>query len=485
MKKTILVFLSIVTVYAVQAQIDRTTMPQPGPPPEINLEKPQIFELNNGLKILVVENDKLPRVSVSLTIDTPPILEGGKAGVSFLTGQLLGNGSLTITKDAFNEEVDFMGASISFGPLSASARSLSKYFPRILELLADAAINPNFTQEDFDTEKERFIASLKNDEKDVGSIAQRMQNALAYSKSHPYGEFTTISTVNEITLADVKRFYSDYFVPQNAYLVIIGDIKFDEVKELVTNNFTPWIKASPLTFTFSEPRDVQYTQINFIDMPNAVQSEISAQNLVALKMKDPDYLPALLANRIFGGGAQGRLQKNIREDKGYAYYAYSSLGNDKYAAATFRALTSVRNAVTDSAVVEILQELDSITTRPIAEEELKNVKAEYTGAFVMSLEKPSTIARYALNIETEELPENFYTTYLERLNAITVDQVQEVARKYFKAANARIIVVGKGSEIMENLGKIRFRDKKVPVFYFDKQARKIEKPNYSETIPEE
>ncbi len=484
MKKSI-IFLSFILIStAVLSQVDRSIVPKPGPPPEINLQQPQTFELLNGLKVLVVENNKLPRVSMRLYLDTPPILEAEKAGVSSLTGLLLGNGSQSISKDEFNEEVDFLGASISFGPLSASARSLSKYFPRIVELMADAAINPNFIQEDLDTEKERLITSLKNDDKDVGAIAVRVQNALTYGTSHPYGEFSTIESVERVSLDDIKKFYADYFVPANAYLAVVGDVKFDEVKELVTTHFTPWIKASPLTYDFTDPQDVQYTQINFVDMPNAVQSEIRAVNLVDLKMKDPDFLAAILANRIYGGWAQGRLQQNIREDKGYTYDAQSRLGNDKYARATLRAQTSVRNAVTDSAVVEILHELDSITTAPINEQELKDIKASYIGNFVMSLENPATIARFALNIITEDLPEDFYTTYLERINNITAEDVQTAAKKHFKAANTRIIVVGKGSEVIKNLEKIRFRGKQVPVFYFDKMGTSTEKPDYSVSLPE-
>ncbi len=482
--KQFYIILALFFSVTATAQIDRSKMPEPGPPPEIKLQEPSKFELQNGLKVMVVENHKLPKVSITLLIDNPPILEGEKAGVSSLTGQLLGNGSINITKDEFNEEVDFLGASISFSAQGASAMTLSKYFPRVLELMADAAINPNFNEEDFGTEKARLVTSLKNDEKDVPAIARRVQNALAYGTDHPYGEFTSISSIENVSLADVQKFYSDYFVPANAYLVVIGDVEFENVQELVTTAFTPWVKASPLTFGFTAPRDVQYTQINFVDMPNAVQSEIRAVNLVDLKMSDEDYLVSRLANRIYGGGAQGRLQENIREDKGYAYYAGSSIGDDKYTSATFRSVTSVRNVVTDSAVVEILRELDSITTKPISEEELKNVKAEYTGAFVMALEKPETIARYALNIATEDLPTDYYTRYLERLDAITVAEVEAAARKYFKPANTRIVIAGKGSEVADNLEKIRFRNKQVPVFYYDKMAVKTEKPEFNKAIPD-
>ncbi|WP_289061235.1 pitrilysin family protein [uncultured Zobellia sp.] len=466
-----------------QAQIDRSQMPEAGPAPEINLKDPQTFELRNGLKVLVVENNKLPRVSIQLSIDNPPVLEGAKAGVSVLTGSLLGKGSKNIKKDDFNEEVDFLGARINFGSQSAFASSLSKYFPRVLELMADASLNPNFTQDEFDKEKQKIITGLKSEEKSVSAISGRVGLALAYTKKHPYGEFMTEESVNKVTLTDVIQFYEDYFVPANAYLVIVGDIKFDEVKTLVEEQFTPWTKAIPPSFGFSKPADAQYTQINFVDVPNAVQSEITVENLVSLQKKDPDFLSALMANEILGGGGEGRLFLNLREDKAYTYGSYSRLGNDKYVPARFRATASVRNAVTDSSVVEILKEIERIRTEPVTKEELENTKAKYTGRFVMALEDPSTIADYALDIETEGLPKDFYKTYLERINAITIEDVQQAAEKYLKPNNIRIVVAGKGSEILENLENVTFKGKKVPVKYFDKYANATEKPDYNASLP--
>ena len=483
MKKIYCLLLVSLIAIPLSAQIDRTKVPPSGPAPQINLKEPQSFVLANGIQVMVVENSKLPRVSIQLLIDNPPFAEGEKAGVSALMGSLLGNGSTSISKDDFNEEVDFMGASINFGSQSARASSLSKYFPRVMELMADAASNPNFTQEEFDKEKAKLITGIKSQENDVSAIQRRLENALAYGKDHPYGEFMTVASVENVTLEDVKSFYIDYFVPANAYLVIVGDVQFDNAQELVNKYFSAWTKSSPLNFGFSTPANSTYPQINFIDMPNAVQSEISLQNLVDLKMKDPDYLPALLANRILGGGSQGRLYLNLREDKGYTYGAGASLGNDKYAPAIFSAWTSVRNAVTDSAVVEIISEVRRIVEEPVTAEDLKNAKAKYVGSFVLALEKPETIARYALNIVTEDLPSDFYTTYLERLNAVTIEEVQQAAKKYFKFSNAKIVITGKGSDVADNLENVSFDGKKIPVFYFDKEGEKIEKPNFTVELP--
>ncbi|MCR9227434.1 MAG: insulinase family protein [Flavobacteriaceae bacterium] len=484
MKKYLVLAALSLFMTASYAQIDRSTPPKPGPAPKINLKEPARFELKNGLKVLVVENHKLPRVRIELSIDNPPILEGDKAGVSALTGSMLGKGSKNVPKDDFYEEVDFLGANIYIGEQSAFASSLSKYFPRVLELMADAAINPDFLKEEFEKEKEKLITGIKSEEKDVSAIADRVQAALAYGKNHPYGEFMTEETVNNVSLVDVEQFYRSYFVPANAYLVVIGDVEFDKVEELVTEAFTPWSKAVPPSFSYSDPKDVQYTQINFVDVPNAVQSEVAVENITNLKMKDEDYLDALLANRILGGGSQARLFKNLREDKGYTYGSYSGIRANKFSPMRFNAYAQVRNAVTDSSVVEILKEIDKMSSEQVSEEELANAKAKYAGSFVMALEKPETVAEYALNIETEDLPKDFYQTYLERLEAISKEDVLNASKKYFSTSNARVVVTGKGTDVLENLEKVNFNGKAVPVLYYDKYANKTDKPEYGAAIPE-
>jgi predicted Zn-dependent peptidase len=410
-------------------------------------------------------------------------LEGEKAGVSSLAAGLLGNGSTNISKDAFNEEVDFLGASLNFGASSAFASSLSKYFPRILELMADAAINPNFTEEEFQKEKEKLLTGLKSQEKDVSAMAGRVQSAIAYGKEHPYGEFATEETVNKVSLEDAKKFYQTYFNPNNAYLVIIGDVDTKAVKKLVKKHFNSWEKGAQVLTNWKNPVASNEATINFIDMPNAVQSEVSVQNVVNLQMKDPDYLPTLMANRILGGGGSARLFQNLREDKAYTYGSYSSIGNSKYVPSRFRAYASVRNAVTDSAAVQILEEIQKITSEPVTQKELDAAKATYVGNFVMALERPSTIANYALNIETEGLPKDFYKTYLERINAITVADVQQAAGKYFSTENTQVVVTGKGKEVLENLEKMTFQGKKLPVKYFNTNADQVEKPEYKMELP--
>lgn len=476
MKKNIFaIALLLLASVGVNAQIDRSQMPEPGPAPKVNVEEPETFDLDNGLKVMVVENHKLPRVAMSLRFDNPPHVEGQKAGVSGITGDLLGTGTQNMSKDDFNEKVDFLGARLNFYSNGASANTLSKYFPEVLKLMADGILHPKFTQEEFDKSIARTEDFLKSSEKDVSYNARRVRSALAYGKNHPYGEFQTQETVKNLSLADVENYYKTWFSPANAYLVIVGDVDEDEVKDLVKGQFSSWKKSPVPAANVPAVSNVNQTEIDFIDMPNAVQSEIALVNTINLKKKDDDYFPILVANKILGGGGEARLFLNLREDKGYTYGAYSSTGNDKYAA-TFVASASVRNEVTDSSVVAFLDEIYKIRNEQVTASELARAKAKLTGDFVLSLEQPSTIANFAMEIETEDLDDDFYEEYLEKIDEVTAEDVQRVAKKYFLADNSRIVIAGKASDVLENLEKMTYNGKTIPVKFYNRFAEEVEKP---------
>jgi predicted Zn-dependent peptidase len=462
------------------AQIDRSVQPKPGPSPKITLEKPQTFELKNGITVLVVENHKLPRLSISMRIDNGPIYEGDKSGVSSLLSAMLGNGTTSISKDDFNDEIDFLGASLGFGAQSGFASSLSKYQNRIIELMADAAINPLLTLDEFEKEKERALEGLKGDENSVDAAASRVGSALSYGKDSAYGEFVSEESLKNINLEDVIDFYNSYFKPNNAYIVIVGDVNYKSIKKLIKKKFGNWEASNTLEKTTPTAKaNVPKTEINFVDMPNAVQSNISLTSNVKLSMSDDDYHAVLIANKILGGGFNSYLNMNLREENGYTYGARSGIGASRYKVSRFTASTAVRNMVTDSAVVETIKEINKIRDTFVDEEKLKNAKAKYVGDFVLALERPSTVAGYALDVIYNNLPDTFYENYLEKINAVSIEDVKRVANTYFNVDNARIIIVGKGSDIVTNLEKTG-----IPIKYFDKYANPTEKPEFSKPIPE-
>ena len=480
MKKIILIITALIFTLNINAQLDRSVMPTGGPSPKIKLDKPKEFKLKNGIKVLVVENHKLPRVNYSLRFDRKPIVEGEKAGVISLLGSMLGNGTTSISKDEFNEEVDFLGASVNVGFGSGFAFTLTKNNERVLDLFSDAVINPLLTEEEFEKEKEKLIEGLKSQKKDIDAISGRVGDALSYGKNHAYGEFITEQTIDNISFQDVLDYHAKYFIPNNVYIVVIGDVNYKNVKSLISEKFGAWKKGKNIDDP--EPvltENVALTEINFVDLPTATQSAIQVTNNVDLKMTDEDYFAALMANDILGGGGEGYLFKNLREDKGYTYGAYSSLGSNRYGVSKFRAGAKVRNMVTDSAVSEIVKEISRIRLEKVDSELLKNAKAKYVGSFIRNAENPQTIAGYALNIKLNNLPDDYYESYLENINSVSEADVKKAANKHFKIANTRIVVVGKGSDVVANLEEVGF-----PINYYDQYANPIAKPIFNKAIPE-
>ena len=472
MKKIIISILLLIISTSVFSQIDRSKPPKSGPAPVINLGTPSTFTLKNGLKVIVVENKKLPRAYASLDVDNYPDFEGDIKGVSSLVSALMGNGTKNQSKDNFNEEVDYMGSSLSLSAGGGYASSLKKYFPRIMEMMSDGLLNPLFIQEEFLKERNRLIDEIKAAQKSVPNIASQVGDKLFYGGNHPYGEFATIKTVENITLEDVQNYYSTYAKPNNAYLTIVGDVDYKEIKKLVKSLFKGWKKGKLPEYEMPTVNDVSKNEINFVDMSNAVQSEITVGNIINISMADPDYFALRLANQILGGGS-GRLYENLREDKGFTYGAYSGATTSRYVG-TFYASTSVRNEVTDSSVVEIINEINRIISDNVSESKLASVKEKFVGNFIMSTERPSTIATFALNIDKYNLSSNFYETYLDNFQKVTVEDIKRVTNKYFKNNNLRIVIVGKGKDVISSLETSPYE-----ITYYDTNGDVSEKPDYS------
>ncbi len=448
-------------------KLDLNAMPKPGPSPTINIAQPKTFQLKNGLTVMVVENHKLPRVNVSLSMDRPPVKEGEIVGISSVFSDLMGTGTKTLAKDEFNKKVDYLGARLSFFSSGASANTLSKYFPKVMELMSDAIMNPVFTEDEVQKSKERQIEGLKTEEKSADKIAQNVGNALVYGKNTSRGEFETQESISKIQLKDVEDFYNKYYAPDRAYLVVVGDVNFKEVKKQVEKLFKDW-KKSGTTYSALEPAtNLPKTEINIVDVPTAVQSVIHVGNLSPVQMKDAAYFPATIATYILGGGGDARLFMNLREKNAFTYGAYASLSTQKYNQ-EFQAEASVRNEVTSKAVTEFMNELKGMST--IKPEELANAKAKLKGSFIMSLERPETVAKFALNLKTQDLPKDFYTNYLKSIDAITTADVVNAAQKVILPNQARIFVAGKSSDIADDLEKLGF-----PVKYYDKDANPVEK----------
>ena len=484
--KKAIVLSMLVLSSSLIGQIDRS-MPEPGPAPEIEFKEPFTTKLSNNLTLMVVVNDKLPTASATLIIDNPPILEGDKSGVKDLVTSNMGKGNKFQSKDEFIEEKDFMGSFISYNSSGGSISSLSRYFERTMTMFAQGALYPVFSDEEFEKEKTKLTEALKIDEKNAASIARRVENIVAFKQGHPRSEYTTEASVSSIGITDIENFYKNYFKPNNAYLVVIGDVNLEETISLSKELFENWEYSTELENMFGEgsvndfvdPDVSAKTTIHIVDVPNSTNVEISFQNVIDRKTSDTDYFSGTVANRVLGAGPESRLFTVIREEKGYAYGAYSGLPTSSKSKTKFVGRTTVRSEVADSAIVEMHNQLKIMRDRPITDEELSNVKSGYFGEFAMSIENPITIANQALSIRSENLPEDFYKTFLSNLNKVSKDDVIESSKKFFLIDNAQIVVTGKINEIIDNLENIYLDDDKIDVVYHDEFGNITEKPDYS------
>jgi len=463
--KTYILLLMFVSVLSVNlfAQLDRSIQPKPGPAPEIQLGDYESFELANGLKVFVIENHKLPKVTFRLETVRDPIKEGENAGYISIAGQLLRRGTTTKTKAEIDEAIDFMGASLSTSGQSIYGSSLKKHFSSLMEVISDVVLNSDFKQEELDKIKKQTISNLVAAKEEPTSIAANLRSVLVYGKNHPYGEVTTEESIESISLDMCKDYYTNNFRPNISLLALVGDINVAEAKQLVEKYLGAWEKKEVPTFTYKTPKAPLVRKVAISDRDASVQSVINISYPVNLKKGSDDVIKASIMNTILGGTFSARLMQNLRESKAYTYGSYSRLGSDRLVG-NFNASAKVRNEVTDSAVTEIFNEMQRLRDEKVGEVELTRFKNYMTGSFSRALEQPQTIATFALNIEKYDLPKDYYKNYLKKLNAVSADDIQKMAKKYLRPKNSNVIVVGNAKEVASGLkkfstsGKIKYYD---------------------------
>ena len=452
MRKLLVVLLSVfVNTYLISQDIDRSKAPKPGLAPEINIGIPAKFVLENGLKVFVVENHKLPTVSFQLTVDMDPVLEKGHVGLSSMMGDMLSAGTTTKTKSEIDQEIDFIGASFSTFSNGFYASSLTKHIDKVMSVASDVILNPAFPEEELEKKKKRALSGLKSVKTNADAISSRVGSALKFGKDHPYGEVQMKEDVENISIDLCKEYYKTYFRPNISYLVIVGDISLDKAKELSEKYFGSWEKADVPSHQYDFPKHEKGIRVAFVNKPGAVQSVISVFYPIKYNVGAPDQFEVSVMSNIFGGAFSSYLNANLREDKGYTYGARGYVSSDKLVG-QFRAGASVRNEVTDSAVAEFLYEMNRIKNELVSDDDLNRIKNNMNGDFALSLERSQTIARFALNIERYDLPEDYYQNYLSNLQKVDKEAVQRAAKKYIDPDNCVILVVG-NEELAETLTK--------------------------------
>jgi len=467
MKKIIFIILSLTLFAPVFGQtLDRSIRPKPGPAPEVKLGKPESFTLPNGMKVFVVENHTLPTISCSIQLDIKPELEGDMAGFHEMMGELLLTGTKTRTNDQLSEDIDFIGATIRATNEGLFGGGLKRNEDKLLELMSDIVLNANMTQDELDKIKKRTLSELETQKNEPDAMMSNVGASLNFGSKHPYGEITTDETAKNISLDRCTRYYQTYFRPNVAYMAIVGDITISEAKKLVEKYFGAWQKADVPVATYSKPTAPASPRVAMVPRDGAVQSVISVTLPIDLAPGSDDVIKARVANSVLGDGSQGRLFLDLREKHAWTYGAYSSITAD-ILGGTFTADTKCRNAVSDSAVGEILKQMHRMQTDKVSDENLQNTIAYMSGTFAIGLENRSTIAQYAINIERYHMPEDYYQNYLKNLSKVTSDDVMAMAQKYITPEHANIIVVGSRDEVAKKLEKFG------KVEYFDYLARPI------------
>ena len=476
MRKLVYILVAFLLVANVtNAQVDRSKLPAPAAAKEIKIGDYESFTLKNGLKVFVIQNEKLPRVTYRMVLDREPILEGDKSGALDMVGQLMRRGTSNRPKDQLNEEIDFIGARLDVGSSFVFASGLSKYKEKIFELMADVVRNPTFPEEELEKIRKQTISGLANQKDNPDAISGNVRGVLLYGNDHPYGELTTEETVNNITVDDIKQYHQQYFKPNIAYLAIVGDINKKTAEKLVKKYLKDWEAGDIPAPQYEEVKGPDKTYVALVDRSASVQSVINITHPIDLKTGSDDEIPVRIMNSILGGGGSARLFTNLREDKGYTYGAYSSTRPNQLVG-SFSASANVRNEVTDSAVFEFMKELNTIRTEEVSDDELELAINSAIGQFARSLEDPNAVASFAINAERFDLPADYYANYLKRVQQVTKKDVMVMAQKYIQPENAYITIVGKGSQIASKLNQFG------QVKYYDTQG--VEYDPTKEKVPE-
>ncbi len=451
MKRIFSIIILLAFVVAVSAQFDRSIPPKAGPAPEVQIGDYQQFTLPNGLKVIVVENHKVPAVAYSLTLDVTLPAQGDQAGYIDIAGQLLRSGTTNRSKAEIDEAIDFIGGTLSTQSKGIYARSLSKHSDQLLEIMSDVLLNPTFPEEELKKQVIQYKTAIQANKEEPSAIAENVAGKLIYGKEDPYGEIMSEQSLDNITTADCVNYYKNYFRPNAAYLVIVGDITPKEAKKQAKKYFGSWEEGAVPQNVFPYPKGYEQTEVAVANKEGANQSTIMVTHDVNLTPGHPDLPGARVMNSILGGGSfNARLFQNLREDKAYTYGAYSSLESDERIG-SFTASAQVRSSVTDSALTEILKEMERMRTELVSDEELQLVKNSIIGNFGRALEDPQTVARFALNIERYDLPKDYYENYLKNIEEVTKEDVQEMAIKYLKPDHAVILAVGNASAITDKM----------------------------------
>ncbi|MGH9349945.1 MAG: M16 family metallopeptidase [Vicinamibacterales bacterium] len=433
------------------AQPDRTRPPAPGPPPELNLPQIQKRALANGLPVWLIETHEVPLVQVNLLVhagsaDDP----AGRFGLAGLTSAMLDEGAGTRSSLEIADAVEFLGAVLTTSAsFDASSVRLNVPVARLgdaLPIMADVALHPTFPQQDLDRLRQERLTTLLQAQDDLASIAAIAYSRLLFGAAHRYGTgaMGTPEALKGFTADDLRSFHAAYYTPSNAALVVVGDVRMDDVLPLLERQFGAWKGAARARAAIPLAPQPARRQIYIVDKPAAEQSQIRI-GWIGVPRSTPDYFTLVVMNTVLGGSFTSRLNQNLRETHGYAYGA-SSTFDMRLSAGPFVATAGVQADKTAEALREFFNELDAIR-KPIGDEELTKAKNYLALGFPADFETAGDLSRRIEDLIVYRLPEGYFEQYVAKVQAVTPAAVHKAAASYIQPAKFAVVVVGDAKSI--------------------------------------
>jgi zinc protease len=443
-----LLVASVAVSVAVSAQApDRTKPPGPGPTPLLSLPAIQKRQLSSGLPVWIVELHKVPVAQVNLVVfggsaDDPP----GKVGVTSLMGAMLEEGAGSRSALQIADSVDFLGADLGSGnTFDASAVRLHVPVARLadaLPIMADVALRPTFPPEELERLRQQRLTALLQARDDPSTIASQAFARILYGQTHRYGTAMagTAETIKALTTADLRAQYAGIFRPGNSALLVVGDIAPDKAMALLETSFGGWrSQASGAPIRLPAVDEPARREIYIVDKPGAPQTQIRI-GWIGVPRSTADYFPLQVMNTILGGSFSSRLNMNLREKHGYTYGASSGF-DMRAGAGPFTAAAGVQTDKTSESLKEFFNELNGIL-EAVPADELSRAKNYVSLRFPSAFETTSDISRRLEEVLIYHLPEDYFSRYVQNIEAVTAADVQRVARKYIQPSRFVVVVVG-------------------------------------------
>lgn len=425
---------------------------------EIKLPPMKSKTLSNGLEILIIEHHELPIVAFRLVLKTGTAYDPkGQAGLANLTADLLRKGTDTHSATEIAETIDFVGGSLGAGAdrdmTYVTCKVLTKYFDTGLDLLADVILNPTFGQEEIDRLKSQTTSSIIQQKDDPNVVVGWEFNRQLFGE-HPFANppVGTVKSLDSLNRDDIVRFHKEFYRPNNAILCVVGDVKPKEVFKKVEKKLSDWKRGRVPALSFPPPPPLSGYRIVLVDKPDLTQSNIKFGHL-GVDRSNPDYFPLVLMNYILGGSFVSRLNNVVRVEKGLTYGIWSRFEMNKEPGA-FVVTTFTRNDSTLNAIKASLAELSRIREQGITEEELKEAKAFYRGYFPLRFETPEQIATRVLETKLYGLGKNYLQDYVKNIDKVTIEEVDQAAKRYLGPDNLVFVVVSKAEEVKADLQKL-------------------------------